>query len=124
MICTIVTFHFVVNVNLNLSTELESFECFSRKDPCITEHPSSACTHRIGSIIDNDSYDTISGKQNVSVSLCTKRYDPNDRFTQFVGHFWEVSFSTFNNSGYMKGIYHFPIHLFEIFNFSKLTIFK
>ena len=100
-------------MNLNFSTELDSFECFSSKDPCKTDHPSSACTHRINSITDDDSYDTISGRQNVSVSLCTKPYDPNDRFTQFIGHFWEVSFSTLNDSGYMKGIDTFPMHLFQ-----------
>ena len=114
MICRIEIFPFVVNVSLNLSTEPESFECFSSDDPCKTDHPSLACTHRISSINANAPYDVISGKQNISVSLCTKPYDPQDRFTILPGHFWEVSFSNLNDSGYMQGVYDLTIPLFEM----------
>ena len=114
-----INFLFLVNMSWNSSTEPESFECFSSNNPCDTDHPSLACTHRIGSITANVPYDVISGKQNISVSLCAKPYDPKDRFTQFTGHFWEVSFSTLNDSGYMKGIYNFPKHLFEILHSLK-----
>ena len=109
-------FHFVVYVNLNLSTESESFECFSSEDPCKTDRPTSPCTHRLNSITANAPYDVISGEQNISVSLCTKPYDPQDRFTISPGHFWEVSFSNLNlnESGYMKGVYDLTIPLFEI----------
>ena len=123
-----INFLFLVNMSWNSSTEPESFECFSSNNPCDTDHPSLACTHRIGSIAANAPYDVISGKQNISVSLCTKPFDPQDRFTTYPGHFWEVSFSNLNNSGYMKGVYDLTIPLFEIlyklWTFQNLSLFK
>ena len=72
--------------------------------PCDTSHPSAACIHSINSSIFDDIQNDAVERRNVSVNLCTKPYDDQDRFTNHEGHVWEINFSNSSESNNMEGI--------------------